>query len=55
MDTSTKRISEHFPPVVREELIQAAAERHEGLRLQKIARAHEWAVRTYPELFKRGA
>lgn len=48
-------ISEHFPPSIREELILASKEPNQTHRLRKIARAHEYAVRMYPELFKPGA
>jgi hypothetical protein len=55
METDEKRASEHFPPDVRERLIDAAAHPEPYWRAQRIDAAHQNALALYPEMFKKGA
>lgn len=55
MAETDKRVSEHFPPNVREALRAAAALPSVQDRQERIQQVHKAAVAAYPEMFKEGA
>jgi hypothetical protein len=55
MTVESSRVSEHFPPRVRDALVEAAALLSLQERLERIRIVHEWAVATWPEYFREGA
>jgi hypothetical protein len=52
-EATEQRVSEHFPPRVREALIEASRIPSRIERMERIDIVNEWARATWHELFKR--